>query len=139
MKNHSRSLETHASPERVWRIWSNPSTWPQWNPDVTAISLNGGFGSGTTGTMTTRAGGTHAIELQDVEQGRTFTIRTRPVPLSTFHFKCEIAPAADGSQITQAVSMTGPLGGLMSAMMGERMAASFEAILKGLKKEAESK
>jgi len=139
MKNHSRSLETLASPETVWRIWSNPTTWPHWNPDVTAISLSGGFASGTSGTMTTRAGGTHPIELQAVEQGRTFTIRTSPAPLSTFFFRCEVAPAAEGSQITQGVSMDGPLGGLMSAMMGERIAASFEAILEGLKKEAESK
>jgi hypothetical protein len=35
--------------------------------------------------------------------------------------------------------MSGPLGGLMSAMMGARVAAGFEAILAGLKKEAESK
>jgi uncharacterized protein YndB with AHSA1/START domain len=139
MKNHARSLETRARPERVWRIWSDTSTWPQWNPDVIAISLDSAFASGTGGTMTTRAGGTHKIELEDVQPGRTFTIRTSPAPLSTFHFKCEVDPAGEGSRISQGVRMTGPLGGLMSAMMGERVAQGFEAILDGLKKEAESK
>jgi hypothetical protein len=139
MKNHARSLETSAGPDRVWRIWSNPSTWPKWNPDVVAIGLDGAFATGTSGTMTTRAGGTHAIELRDVQPGRTFTIRTSPAPLSTFHFKCEIAAAGAGSRITQGVSMTGPLGGLMSALMAERIAAGFEPILEGLKKEAESR
>jgi len=138
MKNHTRSLETRAGPERVWRIWSNTSTWPHWNPDVTAISLEGGFASGSTGTMTTRAGGTHAIRLEDVQPGRRFTLGTSPAPLSTFHFTCEVAPSGNGSRISQGVSMSGPLGGLMSAMMGERMAAGFEALLDGLKKEAES-
>jgi Polyketide cyclase / dehydrase and lipid transport len=138
MNNHARSLETSAMPERVWRIWSDTSTWSRWNPDVISISLEGAFASGTTGTMTTRAGGTHSIELEDVQAARTFTIRTSPAPLSTFHFMCEVAPANDGSRITQGVTMTGLLGGLMSAMMGERVAAGFEAILEGLKKEAES-
>lgn len=138
MKNHARSLETRADPERVWRIWSDTSTWPRWNPDVIDISLDGAFATGTGGTMTTRAGGTHHIELEGVQPGRAFTIRTSPAPLSTFHFKCEVAPASGGSQISQGVSMTGPLGGLMSALMGARMAAGFEAILQGLKKEAES-
>jgi uncharacterized protein YndB with AHSA1/START domain len=139
MKKNVRSVETRADPERVWRIWSNPNTWAKWNPDVIDINLDGAFATGTGGTMTTRAGGTHHIELQDVQPGRTFTIRTSPAPLSTFHFKCEVAPDADGSQITQGVSMTGPLGGVMSALMGARIAAGFEAILEGLKKEAESK
>jgi hypothetical protein len=139
MKNHSRSLATRAKAEQVWRIWSDPSTWPKWNPDVIDISLAGTFATGTGGTMTTRAGGTHHVELENVQAGRTFTIRTSPAPLSTFHFKCEVIPAGDGSQITQGVNMTGPLGGLMSATMGARMAAGFEAILQGLKKEAESR
>jgi uncharacterized protein YndB with AHSA1/START domain len=138
MNKHARSLQLRAAPERVWRIWSDPSTWPQWNPDVIAIGLDGAFASGTAGTMTTRAGGTHSGALEDVQPGRTFTIRTSPAPLSTFHFKCEVMPAEAGSRISQGVSMTGPLGGLMSVLMGERMAAGFEAILDGLKKEAES-
>jgi hypothetical protein len=138
MSKHTRSLATRARPDRVWRIWSDTSTWAAWNPDVIAIKLDGAFATGTPGSMTTRAGGTHPIELEDVQPGRTFTIRTSPAPLSTFHFKCEVASAGDGSQISQGVSMSGPLGGLMSAMMGERIAAGFEPILEGLKKEAES-
>src|SRR5947207_10308350 len=138
MKIHERSLQTKASPEDVWRIWSDTSTWPDWNPDVTAISLEGAFASGTAGSMTTRAGGTHSIRLAGVQPQRGFTLVTSPAPLSTFHFSCEIAPAAGGSLISQAVRMSGPLGGLMSAMMGERVAGGFTAILEGLKKRARS-
>src|SRR5438045_655361 len=94
MKIHERSLQTKASPEDVWRIWSDTSTWPDWNPDVTAISLEGAFASGTAGSMTTRAGGTHSIRLAGVQPQRGFTLVTSPAPLSTFHFSCEIAPAA---------------------------------------------
>jgi hypothetical protein len=138
MKMHERSLQTNASPEAVWRIWSDVSTWPEWNPDVTAISLEGRFASGTSGSMTTRAGGTHGIRLADVQTNRGFTIVTSPAPLSVFHFRCQVAPVAGGSAISQGVGMTGPLGGLMSAMMGERVADGFSAILEGLKKRVES-
>jgi hypothetical protein len=138
MKLHQRSLQTRAAPDKVWRIWSDVTTWPQWNPDVTAISLEGAFQNGTVGSMTTRAGGTHPIRLAGVEANRGFTLVTSPAPLSRFHFRCEIAPAAGGSRISQGVSMSGPLGGLMSAMMGERVAEGFSAILEGLKKRAES-
>jgi hypothetical protein len=139
MTAHGRTLETQASPERVWRIWSDVSTWPDWNPDVLAIEIDGPFASGTTGRMTTKAGGTHAIVLRQVEPGRSFRLETSPVPLGRFAFRCEVRPAASGvSTIGQSITIGGPLGGLYSAMMGERIAAGFEPLLSGLRAAAES-
>jgi hypothetical protein len=138
MAAHGRSLETSASPDRVWRLWSDVSTWPAWNPDVEAVSIDGAFGTGATGKMTTRAGGTHAIKLADVQPGRSFRLETSPAPLSTFAFLCEVQASGGGSTISQSVSMRGPLGGVFSAMMGSRIAEGFEPILAGLKTAAES-
>src|SRR5215472_865092 len=75
MASHGRTLETGASPERVWRLWSDVSTWPSWNPDVLSVAIEGPFVSGAHGTMTTKAGGTHAITLSDVAPP------ARPLPL----------------------------------------------------------
>ncbi len=139
MTAHGRTIEVQASPERVWRIWSGVSTWPDWNPDVLAIGIDGPFASGTTGRMTTRAGGTHTIALRDVEPGRSFRLETSPVPLGRFAFRCEVRPAGPGtSTIGQSITIGGPLGGLYSAMMGERIAAGFEPLLSGLRTAAES-
>jgi len=136
MATHERSRETSASPERVWQIWSDPSTWPSWNPDVEAISINGPFQTGTTGAMTT-VQGTHDIRLENVVAGQRFDLVTSPAPASTFHFHCEIAPAATGSRISQGVRMTGFLGPVFSLMMGGRIAKSFDPILSGLARAAE--
>src|SRR5947209_5765390 len=87
---HERSREADAPAERVWRIWSDPSTWPSWNPDVVSISLDGPFAAGTTGKMTTKAGGTHTIRLAEVQEGRSFQLETAPVPLATFTFRCVV-------------------------------------------------
>ncbi len=138
MASHGRTLETSASPERVWRLWSDVGTWPAWNPDVLAVRIEGPFATGATGTMTTKAGGTHAITLTDVRPGRSFRLETSPAPLSTFVFLCEVRPDGVGSTIGQSVSMRGPLGGLFSALMGRGMAQGFEPILSGLKSAAES-
>lgn len=138
MAAHGRTLDTKASPEQVWRIWSDVSTWPEWNPDVIAVAIDGPFASGTTGRMTTKAGGTHAITLRDVQPGRSFALETAPVPLGRFTFACEVRPAEPGaSTISQSVTIGGPLGGLYSAMMGTRIAAGFEPLLGGLKAAAE--
>jgi hypothetical protein len=133
---HERSLTTTASPDTVWEIWSNPSTWPQWNPDIRAVSLDGPFTSGTTGEMTTGQG-THRIQLDGVVPQRSFDLVTSPVPATTFRFHCEVDPEASGSRVTQRVSMSGLLAPIMSPLMGNRIAAGFEPILAGLKQAAE--
>ena len=139
MAVHERSLEAHASSDRVWQIWSDVSTWPRWNPDVLSISIDGPFASGTTGRMTTRAGGTHAITLQTVQPGRSFRLETSPIPLGRFAFRCEVRPTGSGSStISQSITIGGPLGPLYSAMMGRRIADGFEPILGGLKAAAEA-
>lgn len=138
MANHGKTLDTTASPERVWRIWSDVSTWPTWNPDVQSVAIDGPFASGTTGKMTTRSGGTHAITLEAVQPGRSFRLETSALPGARFAFQCEVVPSQRGSSISQSIAMRGPLAPVFSAMMSKRIAESFVPILSGLKSAAES-
>ena len=116
MATHERSVSTTAAPAAVWRVWSDPSTWPTWNPDVRSIKLDGPFATGTTGTMSTRQA-THGITLARVDEGRSFTLEAAPIPLTTFAFECRIEPGdSGGSRISQGLSMRGPLAWLFSPM-----------------------
>lgn len=133
-----RSLEVAADPGTIWRIWSDAAHWPEWNPNVPAISLDGAFAEGTTGTMSTSAGRTHKIRLAEVNPPRSFRLDAWPIPATTFHFDCRIEPrAGGGSVISQSVSIGG-LGGILGAMMAPRVAGTFTPILEALKKKAEA-
>ena len=137
MAAHERSRDTSASPDRVWRIWSNTSTWPTWNPDVRQVTLAGPFASGTIGRMTTGAR-THQIRLENVVESRSFDLVTAVMPGTTFRFHCEVVPSGAGSRISQGIRMSGVLAPIFSPMMGGRIAQSFGAILDGLARAAES-
>ena len=139
MAAHVRFRDTTASPDRVWTIWSDTSTWPEWNPDVLSVSLNGPFATGTSGEMHTRAGGRHQIRLASVEPGRAFELATSVMPLSSLTFRCEVSPASSGgSRISQGVTVSGPLAFVFSPMMGPRIAESFGPLLDGLARKAEA-
>jgi hypothetical protein len=86
--------------------------------------------------MTTGAG-THAIRLENVVEGRSFDLVTSPIPATTCRFHCDVSPDAAGSRISQGVTMAGLLAPIMSPLMGNRIAGSFEGILAGLAAEAE--
>jgi polyketide cyclase/dehydrase/lipid transport protein len=135
---HVRSRETTAPPEHVWKLWSDPSTWPDWNPDVLSINLEGPFAAGTPGQMRTRAGGAHRIRLDSVEPGRAFQLTAAALPLSPLSFRCEIAPSGSGSRISQGVTINGPLAFVLSPLMGEKIADSFGPLLDGLARRAEA-
>lgn len=137
MADYQKTKQTRATPERVWAIWSDVNTWPGWNPDIDAVAIDGPFASGTTGTMTTKSGGKHAITLEVVRPGRAFRLETSALPGARFAFDCQIEPSGEGSVISQRISMRGPLAPIFSAMMGKRIAESFDPILSGLKDAAE--
>lgn len=140
MKTYSRSRQTTASPDRVWSIWSDVTTWKDWNPNVASMSIDGPFRVGSHPVMNTRAGRAHQMLLTKVRQDHGFELETRVIPGTKFTFVCEVAPAAGGgSTISQGVRVGGPLGPVFGPMAGDRIAADFTGVLDGLAKAAEAK
>jgi uncharacterized protein YndB with AHSA1/START domain len=131
-REHIRTLETTAPPDAVWHVWADPSTWPAWNPNVREMALDGPFAVGTTGTMDNSPGGRHAIRIVTVDPPHSFALETSVLPLSSFTFRCEVQARGSGSYVSQSITMRGPLAPLYSALMGERIAGSFEPLLAAL-------
>jgi hypothetical protein len=46
------SVETTASAESVWRLWSDVTTWGDWNADIERIEISGPFAPASTIAMT---------------------------------------------------------------------------------------
>lgn len=137
MAIQERSVETTASPQAVWKIWSDTPTWQEWNPDVQSMTLNGPFTAGTTGTMKTKQG-TRQIQLTEVVPGRSFRLETTVIPLTRFAFECQLATGPAGKTIiSQGIRVGGPLGGVVGGMMGKQIAGTFPALLQSLARKAE--
>ena len=138
MADNQRSVETSATPAAVWKVWSDTSTWQEWNPDVQSMTLNGPFAAGTSGTMKTKQG-TRQVQLTEVVPGRSFRLETTVIPLTRFAFECQVLAGSGGkTTISQAIRVGGPLGGVVGGMMGPQIANTFPALLQGLARKAEA-
>lgn len=138
MAGQERSVETTASPQAVWKVWSDTPTWQEWNPDVQSMALNGPFATGTTGVMKTKQG-TRQIVLSDVAPGRSFRLETSVIPLTRFIFDCKVAAGPSGrTTVSQSVTVGGPLGGIVGGMMSKQIADTFPPLLQGLARKAEA-
>ncbi len=138
MAEYGTSVDTTASPDKVWKIWSDMSTWGDWNPNVSTMDWSGGFQSETTGVMNTRAGQHHKMTLLDVVPGRRFALETSVVPLTTFRFNCRIDSAGGKTSVGQWVQVKGPLGPVLGGMLGPQVSKEFGTLLSNLAKRAES-
>jgi uncharacterized protein YndB with AHSA1/START domain len=135
---NERSVDSTATPEAVWAIWSDTDAWPTWNPDVTKIRLDGPLRNGATGVMTTAGGRTHDIVIGSVDPGREFVLETRVLPGALFQFVCRVQPSGTGrTRISQGIRMRGPLAWLYAPMMGARIAQGFDPLLRALAGKAE--
>ena len=138
MAEYGTSVESSAPAEKVWKIWSDMSTWGDWNPNVSTMDWQGGFVSGTTGVMNTRAGQHHKMRLVDVVPGRSFALETNVVPGTTFRFNCRIQPVGGKTSVGQWVEVKGPLGPVLGGMLGPQVSKEFGTLLTNLAKKAES-
>ena len=137
-REYGTSVETTASPDQVWRVWSDMSTWGEWNPNVSTMDWKGGFVSGSTGVMNTRAGQHHNMQLVDVQPGRSFALETAVVPGTKFRFNCQIEPAAGKTRVSQTVEVGGLLGPVLGGMLGPQVSKDFPTLLANLAKKAEA-
>src|SRR3989442_7110009 len=96
MVGQELSVETEESPGAVWKVGAATSTWPEWNPNVKSMALNGPFAVGTTGTMKTKQA-TRQVQLTDVVPGRSFRLETTVIPLTRFAFECQVAAGPAGN------------------------------------------
>lgn len=138
MAGYGTSVDSSASPDKVWKIWSDMSTWGDWNPNVSTMDWQGGFASGTSGLMNTRAGQHHKMKLVDVVPGRSFALETSVVPGTTFRFNCRIDPLNGKSKVSQYVEVKGPLGPILRGMLGPQVSKEFGTLLSNLAKKAEA-
>ncbi len=138
MKTYGASRSTTASPETVWRLWSDPNNWSRWNSGIRSAQVDGPIADGSRGKMTTSHGSTHAVTFHNVVEGRGFSMSMAGAPLTRLTFNCEIEPDGRGSRIAQSVSVTGPLGSLFGLIMGNEMAKHFVPVLEDLARAAES-
>jgi len=117
---YSETVETAATAEAIWTLWSNPATWHTWDDEVKSASIYGDFIQGAKGVMQPASGPKVAFELSHVEINHAFTNRAK-LPLATLEFSHSYCPSltADApAQLTHGVEIRGLLAPLFGFLIG---------------------
>ena len=131
------SIETTASPERVFALWSDPAGWPRWDPDLESASLTGAFAAGGSGTIKPRRAPRTRITLREVKPPLAFTAVAR-LPLCRMVFEHAIEPLPGGCRVTHAVRFEGALAAVFRRLVGPAVRRGLPGTMAGLKAAAEA-
>ncbi len=128
------AVETSASPEAIWRLFSDVPGWKNWNPGVERIEIHGPFAAGTTFEMTPPGQETITSVLVEVREPVLFVDETR-VDNLVVRVAHRIEPMPSGrNRVVYAVEAAGP----GCSEIGPMVSSDFPEVLKGLAALAES-
>jgi hypothetical protein len=136
---YEHSLETRADPAAVYELMSDVTTWPDWNPGVESVDLDGPFTAGTSGTMAMPGQPPLDFRLVWVEEHRGFEDHTVVEDAGvTVRVRHSLEPlAGGGTRITYRCTINGPRADSAGPEVGAAVTADFPDVMAALAARAE--
>src|SRR5919199_816189 len=132
------TIETHATPERIWRLWADVAGWPDWNADVEQIALDGPFASGSTIVMTPIGAEPVELRIAEAVEPELFVDEADlgEIVVRTTH---RVQPLdAARRRITYRLEIAGEAADTLGPQIGPEISRDFPETLAALVKRAES-
>ncbi|GHJ49321.1 hypothetical protein Cs7R123_66630 [Catellatospora sp. TT07R-123] len=133
------SAVTDASPQQVWRVWSDLSGWPGWSPLHTATAWAGtpGFAVGARFDQTLALGfpvgtKTEQATLAELEPGSRAAWAGDSGGVRSCHSWQFTPTASGGTHISNVEALTGTAVGLVRPLVARRWNSMFQGAVDGL-------
>jgi hypothetical protein len=136
MWTNAQGIETAASPEAIWRLWSDVAGWPEWNADIERIEISGPFAAGSALSMTPV--GQDAVELRVAEavERDLFVDEANLGDVVVRTIDRVERLEDDRSRVIYRVGIGGPAADGVGPEVGPRISADFPEILAALVRHA---
>ena len=134
---NEQSIETTASPEAIWRLWSDVADWPEWNADIEHIVISGPFAPGSTITMTPAGQDPVELRISDAAEPQSFVDEADlgDVVVRTIHSVERLEGGRNG--VTYRMEISGPAADSVGPELGPQISGDFPETLGALVERAE--
>ena len=133
MWTHEQSIETSASPARVWQLFVDVARWKDWNAGIEKIEIHGPFANGTTFTMQPPGQDVITSKLIDVKPNEGFTDETVVDDTRVIVSHRLVTLPSGRTKIVYSTEITGPA----ADELGPMVTSDFPEVLAALKRLAE--
>ena len=126
----SHTVTTSATPEQVWPLYADVSRWLEWDSGLEAVTLDGPFAAGSSGTLQVEGQPPLAWTLTDVVENVVFTDVTEIPGVATLTFVHRIEPRDLGSVVTHEVRIDGPAAAQLGPMVTSDTPEAMDALVR---------
>ena len=122
MWTYEHSLETTATSEQLWRLYSDVGSWPSWDSSNEYTTLDGPFETGARGSMKFLGQDPLPFTLVEVDPGRFFVDET-DLGGVVVRFEHGLQSEAGVTRITPRVTISGPTADEAGPALGPKITA----------------
>jgi hypothetical protein len=133
MWEFEHTVTTGARAETIWKLYSDISSWVEWDKGIEYVSLEGAFVAGTRGTLQPEGQERLAFQLTEVEPLHGFSdVTDIPEAGIQIHFTHRLHQALEGTSVMHKVTITGPNADHIGPQIGAGMAEGIPHTMEGL-------
>jgi len=137
MWTNQQGIETVASPEAIWRLWSDVAGWPDWIADIEQIEISGPFAAGSTISMTPAGQDPVELRIAEAVEPDLFVDEADlgDVVVRTIHRVERLG--GDRNRVIYRMQISGPAGDSVGPELGPQVSGDFPETLAALVQHAE--
>lgn len=122
------TVKTKASPESIWRLWSDVSRWGDWDDEVASARLYGDFILSQIGDIKPKNGPIAKMKIVELTILQSFSTTTK-LPFARMRFDHAMEKRDDRLSVTHRIVLSGPLGFFFACVLGKNLAKGLESAL----------
>jgi uncharacterized protein YndB with AHSA1/START domain len=116
-------VETAASPDAVWAVWTDVASRPLWHPRLEWAQLDGPLSVGARGAWKPHGARPVRVRVTEATAGRRLVLEgTHGPPVARGHYEHEVtARSGGGSTVVHRMRLSGPLARPLAAVLGRAL------------------
>ena len=138
--NHhfSHTISTIASPETIWKIWTDIPNWKQWDQGLRDATLVGSFTKGSKGKIIPDKGLVSTFVITDVDSNKSYSFKTR-IPFGWLIITRSLKVNNGITSFTHDVRFTGLFKKVFGKRLGNKYRQMLPSVMEKIKEIAESR
>ncbi len=136
-KHFWHRVETTASPQTIWSIWTDVPNWHTWDTGLKKAELNESFTLNAKGKLISLEDRTSKFKIVNFQEGQTYTFKTQ-LPLGGLYVKRYLTIKNGKTYFTHEVWFKGFTAGIFSKMLGGDFKDMLPKVMENIKRIAET-
>lgn len=133
----SHTVTTDASSDRVWQLWTDVTTWKDWDKGLKDAKIDEPFALGAKGQILPLSGPSSRFEVVEYVEGQSYTFETR-LPLARLIVRRSFV-SLDPATFQHEVSFEGFLAVFWASRFGPGFRAALPPTMTSLSELAEDR